>query len=485
MDYTTPSSLSTYWLVSLLVAFLSCQPNHQDSEATSLPNIIFIMADDLGYGDIEPYGQSFIRTPHLSTLASEGMTFTQFYAGTAVCAPSRAVLMSGLHTGHVEIRGNMQYKSRNGQYPLTPGIPTLATILKSAGYITGMIGKWGLGNLNTQGKPANHGFDYFFGYTDQILAHNYYPEYLWRNDEKIPLQNEVVYLDSTAWHKGLGSYSTNKEAYSHDLFMEDARSFIRDHKDQPFFLYLPLTIPHDNGEQHDSLRFEVPDQGIYQQEDWTRKEKDYAAMISRMDKGIGSILDQLQQLNLDGETIIFFTSDNGPMRNIPTTTFFNSNGPLRGGKRDLYEGGIRVPFLARWPGKIAAGATSEHIGAFWDMLPTIADIADQPIPSNTDGISILPTLLGQEQENIHDHLYWEFHEGSGAQAIRQGKWKAVKLNVKEENNDPLELFDLSTDLEETNDLAAEFPDKVEELERLIRESRTPSALFPLYGEQHK
>ena len=391
-------------LCLLCLLLTACTGSGREEAANTPPNIIFIMADDLGYGDIGPYGQEKIQTPQLDQFAAEGMTFTQFYAGTAVCAPSRAVLMTGLHTGHVEIRGNMQYSVRNGQQPLTPGIPTIATVLKNAGYATGMIGKWGLGDPNTPGKPSRHGFDYFFGYTDQVLAHNYYPEYLWRNDEKVMLNNQVQYLDTAAWHDGLGSYSTKKVDYSHDLFIEDALSFIDEHHDSAFFLYLPLTIPHDNGEQVDSMRFEVPSQGIYKNEDWTKKEKDYAAMITRMDEGIGRILDRLKVRGLDDNTIVFFTSDNGPMRNRPTTDFFDSNGPLRGGKRDLYEGGIRVPFLARWPGHVEAGTTSAYIGAFWDVLPTLAGLAGQPAPEEIDEMPFLPTMIGEDNQPEHNFL---------------------------------------------------------------------------------
>lgn len=466
-------------LVLLLALFISCQqPTTEHTASTSPPNIIFIMADDLGYADIGPYGQTNIQTPHLDQFAQEGMTFTQFYAGTSVCAPSRAVLITGKHTGHVEIRANKQYKKRNGQQPLTPGVPTIANVLKDAGYTTGMIGKWGLGDPNTQGKPANHGFDHFFGYTDQVLAHNYWPEYLWRNEEKVMLANEVQYLDSTAWHDGLGSYSIQQKDYSHDFMVNEAIQFIQEHEEQPFFLYLPFTIPHDNGEQADSMRFEVPSQGIYGDKDWTKKEKDYATMISTLDEGVGKIMDQLRALSLDENTLIFFTSDNGPMRNRATTDFFDSNGPLRGGKRDLYEGGIRVPFLVRWPGKISAGISSDHLGAFWDMLPTFAELAGVEAPEGIDGLSIVPTLLGEGDQPTHEQLYWEFHEGTGLQAIRQGKWKAVRLNVKNDPDAPLELYDLSTDLGEEENVASQYPDKVQELSELMKESRIHSDLFP-------
>lgn len=441
------------------------------------------MADDLGYADISPYGQTKISTPTLDRMAAEGLLFTQFYAGTSVCAPSRAVLMTGLHTGHAEIRGNKQYGDREGQQPLTPGVTTMATLAKQAGYHTGMIGKWGLGDPHTQGKPANHGFDFFFGYSDQVLAHNYYPEYLWRNDEKVFLKNEVTYLDSAAWHRGLGSRSTGRVEYSHDLFVEEALQYINRHQQDPFLLYVPLTIPHDNGEQVDSMAFEVPSQGAYADTGWQKKEKDYAAMITRMDAGIGKILTHVHEQGLDKNTIMFFTSDNGPMRAHPTTEFFDSNGPLRGGKRDLYEGGIRVPMIVRWPEKISPGTTSDHLAGFWDVLPTFADLYGQNLDAASDGISFLPTLLGEADQRQHDHLYWEFHEGTGAQALRKGDLKVVKNNVKVNADAPLELYDLAIDLGEENNIAQEHPNKIAEFEQLIIGSRTVSNLFPLLGSR--
>ncbi len=463
----------------LYLVFLVCFACRSTIDAPPpRPNLIFIMADDLGYGDIEPYGQEKISTPSLSQLARKGLTFTQFYAGTSVCAPSRAVLMTGLHTGHVEIRGNKQYRIRNGQHPLSPGIPTLASVCKEAGYQTGMIGKWGLGDPNTMGKPSNHGFNYFFGYTDQVLAHNYWPEYLWRNDEKVFLENEVNYLDTSAWHDGLGSYSTVKKDYSHDLFMAEAQDFIERNQDTSFFLYLPLTIPHDNGEQIDSMVFEVPSQGKYAQEAWHKKERDYAAMITRMDEGIGQIMDLLDDLSLREKTLIFFTSDNGPMRQNETTAFFDSNGPLRGGKRDLYEGGIRVPMIVSWPGIIPGGGRSTHPGAFWDILPTVADLLSVELPAQIDGLSFLPILLLKGDQKVHNYLYWEFHEGSGSQAIRMGDLKGVRNNMNAWPNTTWEIFDLAEDPSERSDIAADRSDILATFDSLALAARTSSTLFP-------
>ena len=484
--YLFSPALRLILVISLIGVCVSCAPSPTPTASTATPvaaylppNVIFIMADDLGYADIGPYGQEKIATPVLDSLAAQGMRFTQFYAGSSVCAPSRAVLLTGLHTGHTEIRGNKQYQRRNGQYPLTPGIPTLASVLQDAGYATGMIGKWGLGDPNTVGKPANHGFDYFFGYTDQVLAHNYWPEYLWENDQRVDLDNEVQYLDSTAWHQGLGSITTGRVDYAQDLFLAKAKTFITDHQNEPFFLYLPVTTPHDNGEQPADQRFEVPEQGTYADRDWTENQKNYAAMISRLDGNIGELLALLAELNLEKETLVVFTSDNGPLRQHPTTDFFDSNGALRGGKRDLYEGGIRVPFIARWPGAIAPGTTSEYPAALWDMLPTLAELARQTVPDSLDGRSILPVLTGVDKTAPPAYLYWEFHEGEGAQAIRQGDWKAVRNGIHANPNAPIELYNLATDLSETQNVAAQHPEQVAELTRLLESARTPSSLFPI------
>ncbi|PHN07936.1 arylsulfatase [Flavilitoribacter nigricans] len=472
------TSILTLTLFLFTVVLFSRCSQENDPVDSAKPNVIFIMADDLGYGDVGVYGQERIQTPRLDQMAEQGLKFTQFYAGTSVCAPSRSSLITGLTTGHTEIRGNLQNGRRNGQQPLSAGTYTIAKLMKEAGYTTGMIGKWGLGNPNTSGNPLRHGWDFFYGYTDQVLAHNYYPEYLWKNNEKVFLDNEVNYLDTSAWHGGLGSYSTQKREYSGDLLFEEAEAFIQRNQDTPFFLYLPITAPHDNGEQPDSMRFEVPDQGIYEDRPWPKTHKDYAAMITRMDSCIGALLDQLDRLGLAENTLILFTSDNGPFNNHPTTDFFDSNGPLRGAKRDLYEGGMREPMIARWTGKIEPNTTSDHLGAFWDLMPTLAELVGVAPPENTDGISFVPTLLGETEQKEHAHLYWEFHEGTGSQAIRQGKWKAVRTDAITHPEGGLELYDLSTDLGESQNLADEYPEKVRELDSLMTASRTHSDLFP-------
>lgn len=477
--YPIHKQFSTFSLTILLVLLMvSCQDTEKTADPAK-PNIIYIMADDLGYADIGPFGQTLIQTPHLDQMAREGMRFTNHYAGTAVCAPSRCVLMTGLHTGHSEIRGNKQYPpGNNGQQPISAATKTVAEYLKPLGYQTAIIGKWGLGNTGTTGAPNEQGFDYSFGYLDQVLAHNYFPDHLIRNGKKIPLSNEVTYLDTSYWHKGLGSYATNKQEYSHDLFVEDALQYIETHRSEPFFLYLPITIPHDNGEAPKGDRMEVPDQGIYTQQNWGKDEKDYAAMISKMDEGLGRIMSQLDKLGLTENTLLIFTSDNGPMPDESFTDFFDSNGSLRGGKRDLYEGGIRVPMIARWKGRIKAGSSSEHISAFWDVLPTLVEVAGGEIPAGIDGLSFLPTLVAKEQQAVHPYLYWEFHEKTGAQAILQSHWKAIRNDAITKPGNKLELYDLRTDIGETNNLADQFPAKVAEMESLIEEAHSHSPLFP-------
>ncbi len=342
-------------LMLFLVLITSCSP----AEIETRPNIIYIMADDLGYGDLGCYGQEIIQTPNIDRLASSGVRFTQHYAGNTVCAPSRCALMTGYHMGHAQVRGNRQAEP-SGQWPISPGTVTVARLLKSAGYKTGMIGKWGLGIENSTGDPLKQGFDYYYGYLDQVLAHNYYPEYLLRNGEREYQDNEVIYLDTTFWHKGLGSYSTGKSAYSHDLFLEDALRYLDENHEEPFFLYLPFTIPHDNGEAPEGERMEVPDYGPYANEDWPGDTKRYAAKITRMDRGVGRIMEKIKEHGIEENTLVFFTSDNGPMPGEEFTEFFNSNGSFRGGKRDVYEGGIRVPLVAAWQGN---HKTREEIGS--------------------------------------------------------------------------------------------------------------------------
>ena len=465
----------------ILACFLNCV-NVQAAEADKpqTPNIILILADDLGYGEIGPFGQQHILTPNLDRMAIEGMRFTQHYSGSTVCAPSRVSLLTGKNTGNVRIRGN-------GNFPMDDEEVTLAEILKPAGYATAVIGKWDSGEIGSTGDPLNQGFDYQFGYMHQIDAHNFYPDHLWRNGQRVDLDNEVFVVER-GYARGKGTYSTVRNEYSHDLFMEDAFSWITDHQDQPFFLFLPLTIPHANNEHYnspDEHGMEVPDLHPYEDRDWPTVQKATAAMVTRMDTGIGELMRLLKSLGIAENTLILFTSDNGPHQEGGNQLeFFDTNGPLRGMKRDLYEGGIRVPFLAWWPGTISPGKTSEHISAFWDYLPTFADLSGQPMTSETNGISFLPTLLGEKQK-AHEYLYWEFIEGPGTQAVRWGPWKAIRTRVHGYGFEAqLELYNLDEDPGETANLAYDRPDKVEEAKAILSRARVPSDLFKFSFERN-
>jgi arylsulfatase A-like enzyme len=454
-----------------VAAVVLAERTTEAKETAGKPNIIFILADDLGYGDLGCYGQKQIQTPNIDRLAAEGMRFTDHYAGDTVCAPARCSLMTGLHTGHTYVRGNHEVQPM-GQLPLPADTVTLPKVLKKAGYTTALIGKWGLGGPGSTGIPNKQGFDYFFGYLCQRHAHNYYPEFLFRNQERVPLKNKVPggRLD------GAG-VAAEKVEYSADLIEQEALQFVEENKAGPFFLYWAATLPHANNEGGKN-GMEVPDYGPYADKDWPQPEKGRAAMITRLDRGVGRLLQKLKDLGLDRNTIVLFTSDNGPHREGGSNPeFFHSSGPLRGVKRDLYEGGIRVPLIARWPGRIEAGAETDLVSAFWDFLPTLAELAGAPSPAGTDGISLLPTLLGRpEQQKRHEFLYWEFHEGGSIQAVRMGRWKAVRPFGK-----PLELYDLQTDLGETHNVAGNHPDIVAQIEKYLTTARTESKFWPLKG----
>lgn len=454
-------------------AISGCTPPEKTAES---PNIIYILADDLGYGDLGCYGQTEIKTPNLDKMAAEGIRFTQHYAGNTVCAPSRCVLMTGLHTGHARIRAN-------SSIPLRKEDITVADLLKEAGYKTGIIGKWGLGQINTSGFPGNQGFDYFFGYLSQLRAHNYYPDYLWKNAEKVPLDNKVIYVEEGKL-KGRGSAAVEQNIYSHDLFTAEALNFVKESADSPFFLYLAYTIPHANNEYWlvEEHGMEVPDYGQYADKDWPEAQIGLAAMISRMDRDIGTLIQQLEELGIDKNTLIIFSSDNGPHKeggNDPK--FFNSSGGLRGHKRDLYEGGIREPMIAYWPETIEPGRTSDHISGFWDFLPTACEVAGIEAPENIDGISFLPELLGKEQTG-HEAMYWEFISQGGKQAVRKGKWKLVKLDVLDPDKTRVELYDLENDPGEQIDVREKYPEVLAEMEKLLKSEREKSEDFPLYPE---
>jgi arylsulfatase A-like enzyme len=441
-----------------LVAALTAGAAENDQQR---PNIIFVIADDFGYGDAGCYGQKRIQTPNIDRLAREGLRFTDFYAGSTVCAPSRCVLMTGLHTGHAFIRGN-------GKDNLRPEDITIPELLKVAGYRTGITGKWGLGHEGSTGVPTRQGFDYFYGYLDQHHAHNYYPSFLMRNESRVMLQNVVP---------GGGEFgtgvATKKVEYSHDLITAEALNFVDQNHEKPFFLYLAWTTPHANNEAG-KAGMEVPDLGPYAEQDWPVQQKSHAAMITRMDADLGKLLDRLRQHGIDDRTLIFFTSDNGPHREGGNDPEFNdSNGPLKGIKRDLSEGGIRVPMIARWPGKIKAGTTSNFVGAFWDVLPTLADVAgvaDQ-VPEGLDGFSFKPTLLDAGTQSQHESLYWAFYERNGGQAVRMGDWKAVQQPL----SNPIRLYDLKNDLGEQQDLASKNPEIVARIENHMKQSFKPSA----------
>jgi len=426
------------------------------------PNVIFILADDLGYGDLGCYGQKQIQTPHLDRMAAEGMRFTRGYAGSTVCAPSRCALMTGLHMGHATIRGN-------GFVPLRPEDVTVAEMLKASGYSTGLVGKWGLGEAKTSGVPGRQGFDYFYGYLNQVHAHNYYPDFLWRDEDKVPLDNVQK-----------GGVASKKVAYSHDLFTAEALAFLKEHQAQPFFLYLAYTIPHANNEagRAGPHGMEVPSLEPYADKPWPEPQKAHAAMITRLDRDVGRLFDALRDLKLDEETIVFFSSDNGPhMEGGADPAFFNSSGGLRGTKRALYEGGIRVPFIVRWPGKIKAGQVSDVPVAFWDFLPTTVELAGGEMRAVLDGRSLVPLLLGRkEDEPLADrYLYWEFFEGGFQQAAVRGRWKAVRPK----RNGPLELYDLDADAAEKHDVAANHPKIVRDFEDYMAKARTNSKDWPV------
>jgi arylsulfatase A-like enzyme len=427
-------------IICALLAFVSGRLVAADAR----PNVIFILADDLGYGDLGCYGQKLIRTPHIDQLAKEGTRFTQVYGGATVCAPSRCALMTGKHGGHAPIRGNREIKPE-GQEPMPADTRTVAHIMKEAGYATGLIGKWGLGKPDSESTPGKMGFDYFFGYNCQTKAHEYYPEYLWRNDEKVMLGGT---------------------AYSHDLLADESLAFVRQHRDEPFFLYLAFTIPHS--------KLQVPDLGPYADETWPDNLKKIAAMITRMDRDVGRLMSLLKELGLDEKTLVMFASDNGA---VYRDALFNHSGALRGFKRDMYEGGIRVPLIARWPGRIVAGTTSEQVWAFWDFLPTMAALVGQRLPAalDIDGISILPALL-ERKPIAHPPLYWEFHERGFDQAARIDEWKAVRIGGV---NAPLELYDLKQDPGEKRNVAAENPEVIARFEKFLRSARIDSALWPI------
>lgn len=453
-----------------------------DDRSPPPPNIIYILADDLGWAELGCYGQEKIRTPNIDRMAAEGIRFTQHYAGCPVCAPSRCVLLTGLHTGHAYVRDNKENggwgpDEPEGQLALADGQVTIAELLKGAGYATGVVGKWGLGGPGSEGEPNKQGFDFWYGVLCQRVAHNHYPTHMWRNGVREDLEGNV-------WGNLVG------KQYAQDLFTKEALGFIEDNRDGPFFLYVAYTIPH--------LAIQVPEDSLAEYRGrWDDPPYDgkrgylphptpragYAAMVTRMDRDVGRILDLLDELGLDDNTIVMFTSDNGATYNLggADSPFFKSAGPLRGRKGGIWEGGIRAPLVARWPGKIEPGEVTDSVSAFWDILPTCTDLAGVETPEGLDGVSLVPTLLGRPDEQVeHDHLYWEFPSYSGQQSVRIGDWKGVRRNMRK-GNMGIQLFNLADDIGETRDVADEHPDIVTKMERIMRTDRTPSAFFPMPG----
>jgi arylsulfatase A-like enzyme len=429
--------------ITLLLVALAVPPANaaKPSRRTNLPNLILIVADDLGYGDLGCYGQEKIKTPNLDRLAADGMKFTQAYAGNTVCAPSRSALMTGKHSGHGRVRSN-------AQVPLEPNDVTIAEVLRPLGYRTGAVGKWALGWEGTTGHPNQQGFEQYLGWLDQSHAHDYYPTFLWRNTQRFAVP---------------GNQNGQRTDYAPAWLNKFATNFVRIYEDQPFFLYYAPTFPHANNERGTN-GMEVPSFGDYAKQPWPAPEKGKAAMITYLDTMVGTLLDDLKRRQLDEETLILFTSDNGPHKESGVNPdFFRSSGPLRGLKRDLYEGGIRVPLIARWPGQIKAGTTNTLPVANWDFLATLAEVAGTKAPKGLDGISFAPSLFGRKQTNVHEAFYWEFHERGYQQAVRMGDWKAVKLA----SDKPLELYNLATDLGETNNVAATQADVIAKIEAYL------------------
>lgn len=447
-------------------------------QAQQKPNIVLILADDLGIGDIGPYGQQKISTPNLDKLAAAGMKFSNFYAGTSVCAPSRSSLMTGQHTGHTYVRGNKEIEPE-GQEPLADSIRTFAMILQEHGYKTGAFGKWGLGMVGTSGDPNRKGFDEFYGYNCQRQSHRYFPTHLWHNDKRVELE---------------GNDLTKMATYAPELIQEQTLAFLDKNKDQPFFLFVPTVLPHaeltgpedEFFKKYEHSFTEKPHKGNDYGPNATvpgyasvaKPRATFAAMVSRMDHYVGEIMDKLAQLGLTENTIIIFTSDNGAHREGGADPiFFNSTAGLKGFKRDLYEGGIRTPMIVKWKGKVAANSTSDHVSAFWDILPTVQAIVGDKKTENTDGISMLPTLLDKGKQQQHDQLYWEFHEDGGRQAVRYKNYKLIKFKVKDPKNSYFELYDLEKDPQEKNPIKNEKLSK--KLLKLIETEHVESAIFPL------
>jgi len=454
------------YFFAIIFSFLFISTIAQDKK----PNIIFILADDLGYGDIGCYGQQKIETPNIDKLAQKGMRFTQFYSGSTVCAPARSSFLTGLHTGHTAIRGNKGYDPE-GQSPLPDSIVTFANLLQQNGYATAAFGKWGLGYITTGGDPNKKGFDLFYGYNCQSLAHNYYPDHLWNNHDRIDL-------------------AVKDSIFSGDLIHKEAMQYIKNSGQRPFFLYLPYTMPHAEViAPHDSTFYYYVKK--FNEQPFTAKRMydgrqlgeyphaSFAAMVSRLDKYVGEIVKLVEEKGIANNTLIIFTSDNGPHKEGGgDPEFFNGNGIYKGIKRDLYEGGIRVPFIAYWPGRIKPKVEG-HPAALWDMYPTFLQLAGIPIRKKVDGISIAPLLLNNAKQKPHEYFYWEFHENDGRQAILWGKWKAIKLSVGKISDPSIELYDLSKDPGEMNNVAVQNPAIIKKMKGMFLKEHAYDPDWPL------
>ncbi len=461
-----------------LVLILFCFPVgvlHADK-----PNVILILLDDAGYGDFSCYDSSHLKTPYIDQLRAEGMKFTQFYAGSTVCAPSRCVLLTGQHSGHTRVRGN-----KPGM--LLPEDVTIAELMKQAGYKTACIGKWGVGAGLALDDPNRNGFDDFYGYISMWHAHNFYPEFLIRNGKRDPLRNVVM----EKWKEDDGrGVATKKVDYVPELLTQEVVKFIDESRSTPFFLYYALNVPHANNEggrfnPASEKGMEVPDFGPYSDQSWPGPEKGFAAIMRNIDLAVKQILDQLKESQIDENTLVLLMSDNAPhQEGGHKMEFFNSNSHLRGMKRDLYEGGIRSPMLARWPGTIKPNSETEHLSAFQDLLPTLAEIAHVEAPEKIDGISFLPTLLGTpNKQKEHEYLYWEFTEQKGKRALRQKNWKIVQTNVSTAKPNAPELYDLGKDAEESNNIANQHPEVIRKLSILMDKAHNPSESFPLFPSE--
>ncbi len=445
---------SCLWATSLPAATPNSTP----------PNIVYILLDDAGYGDLACYGQQKFKTPHIDRLAAEGMKFTDHYSGSTVCAPTRCSLMTGMHTGHTYVRGNREVKPE-GQSPMPADIVTIPRLLRQAGYVTGAFGKWGLGAPGSTSDPVEH-FDEFFGYNCQRQAHNYYPDHLWHNTTRVPLDGKT---------------------YTATLIHDHAIDFIRQHKDGPFFAFLPVTIPHAAMQAPEEFvapfRQQFPNFedkiGSYAGTQVKNPIASFAAMMTLLDEQVGQVLDVIEELGIQDNTLVMLTSDNGPhQEGGHDPVFFDSNGPLQGFKRDLYEGGVRAPLLARWPGVIKPGTVSDLPSAHWDMMPTFCALAGVKVPVDTDGISIVPTLKGDSKNQPkHDYLYWEFYERGGKRAVRFGDWKAVQLNLNKDLNSKIQLYHLPSDIAEANDVADQHPELITKAKAFFKEAHVPSPFW--------